>query len=174
MRKRKTSLFLAIAFAFALIFGSVPVTIVDAKTVVKVKQSDLGKVPYQIVDTDGKTYNYETQAEYQASEKKFRAKWTRENEGIRAQASDYATESFEHSYFGGWKYTTPVGYYTNFNTSHYNDEVSSLKTARKSAGTQVCYHKDGGQPCKTYGPGLDIVYVGDGWNDQISYIRVYR
>lgn len=174
MSKRKASLFLAMTFAISVIFGTIPVMAADAKTVVEVNHADLGKVPYQIVDTNGETYNYKTKAEYLAAEKKFKAKWTKENDGIRAQASDYATESFEHSYFRGWKYTTPVGYYTNFNTSRYNDAVSSLKTARKSAGTQVCYHKGGGEPCKTYGPGLDIVYVGDGWNDQISYIRVYR
>ncbi|MGA8942134.1 MAG: hypothetical protein WB502_05370 [Thermoactinomyces sp.] len=168
----KASLFLAVAFAFSAIFGAVPVT--AAKTVVQETGTELGKFPWQIVDTDGETYYYKSKAEYLAAEKKFREKWSRETDGIRAQASDYATESFEHANFGGWKYTTPVGYYTNFNTSRYNDEVSSLKTARKSSGTQVCFHKNGGEPCKTYGPGLDIAYVGDGWNDQISYIRVYR
>ncbi|MBA4601343.1 hypothetical protein [Thermoactinomyces mirandus] len=172
MGKGKASLFLAFAFAFSLVFGTVPVT--GAKTVVQVNHADLGKVPYQIVDTNGDIHSYKTKADYLAAEKKFREKWSRETDGIRAQASDYATESFEHAYFGGWKYTTPVGYYTNFNNSHYNDGVSSLKTARKSSGTQVCYHRDGGEPCKTFGPGLDIVNVGDGWNDQISYIRVYR
>lgn len=137
-------------------------------------ETSVGK--YQIVDTDGTIYTYATKKEYESAEKKFRAKWSVESKknGVGTLASDYATESYQHAYFGGWKYTTAVGYYTNFNTSSYNDNVSSVKTARRSSGTRVCYHRNGGEPCKTFGPGLDISYVGDGWNDQISYINVYR
>ena len=164
---------MAIVFVLAVVMGTLSVGPAEDRTVVALEY-DLSDVPYQIVDTDGKTYNYKTREAYEIAEKKFRQKWAAQSEGIRAQASDYATESYEHANFGGWKYVTPVGYYTNFNHSKYNDEVSSIKTARKSSGTRVCYHKNGGEPCKTFGPGLDIKYVGDGWNDQISYIEVYR
>jgi hypothetical protein len=173
MKKKWKSMILAIVFVLAVTLGSASVSPAEARTVVPLEY-DLSHVQYQIVDTDGKTYNYKTRAAYEIAEKKFKQKWAVQQEGIKAQASDYATESFQHSGFRGWKYTTPVGYYTNFNNSSYNDEVSSLKTARKSSGTRVCFHKNGGEPCKTFGPGLDIRYVGDGWNDQISYINVYR
>ncbi|SDZ16881.1 hypothetical protein [Thermoactinomyces sp. DSM 45892] len=130
---------------------------------------------YQIVDTDGKIYTYTDRQSYEAAEQHFKAKWAiAAKKVVGTLASDYATESYEHRGFGGWSYTTPVGYSTNFNNSKYNDEISSIKTARRSSGTKVCYHKNGGEPCKTFGPGLDISYVGNGWNDQISYVNVYR
>ncbi|MDN4074450.1 hypothetical protein [Fictibacillus terranigra] len=54
------------------------------------------------------------------------------------------------------------------------DVISSLKTAGESSGTEVCYNSFRGEPCKTFPPGQDIAYVGDGWNDQISYVHVLR
>lgn len=166
------------ALVLSITLGIAPAnatTEIQSKPVVKLySETSAGK--YQIVDTNGTTYTYANKTEYELAEKKFKAKWSIESKknNVGTLASDYATESFQHAYFGGWKYTTPVGYYTNFNTSSYNDAVSSIKTARRSSGTRVCYHQNGGEPCKTFGPGLDINYVGDGWNDQISYINVYR
>lgn len=166
------------ALGFTITSGIAPVNAAtqDQSRTVVTLQAETSAGKYQIVDTDGTTYTYKNKKEYESAEKRFKEKWSVEsqNNKVGALASDYATESYQHAYFGGWKYVTPVGYYTNFNTSSYNDAVSSIKTARVSAGTRVCYHQSGGEPCKTYGPGLDINYVGDGWNDQISYINVYR
>ncbi|SFX65481.1 hypothetical protein SAMN04487866_11568 [Thermoactinomyces sp. DSM 45891] len=137
--------------------------------------ADTSVGPYQIVDTDGQMYTYADRQSYEVAEQQFTAKWAiASKKVVGILASDYATESYQHNSFKGWSYTTPVGYSTNFNNSKYNDEISSIKTARKSSGTKVCYHKNGGEPCKTFGPGLDISYVGNGWNDQISYVIVYR
>ncbi|MDQ0417126.1 hypothetical protein J2Z48_001298 [Croceifilum oryzae] len=169
------SLIAALLFTVTFGFSTANASSVKQGRLVVNLEADTSVGKYQIVDTDGKTYTYADRQSYEAAEQTFKAKWAIASKNvIGTLASDYATESYQHDSFRGWSYATPVGYSTNFNTSMYNDAVSSIKTARRSSGTQVCYHQSGGEPCKTFGPGLDISYVGNGWNDQISYVNVYR
>ncbi|TCP66428.1 hypothetical protein [Baia soyae] len=165
----------ALLFTVTFGFSTVDASSIKQDRLVVNLSADTSVGKYQIVDTDGSIYTYADRQSYEAAEQTFKAKWAIVSKNVvGVLASDYATDSYEHSGFGGWNYATPVGYSTNFNNSKYNDEVSSIKTARRSSGTKVCYHKSGGEPCKTFGPGLDISYVGSGWNDQISYVNVYR
>ncbi len=130
----------------------------------------MASLKYFIVDLDHQVYGYESKEEYIQAEKAFQQKWSKQ---VVAMGKN-ATDLYEHANFKGWWYGVAVGYAVNFNHSKYNDAVSSLKTATNSRGTRVCFHKNGGEPCKTYAPGLNVAYVGDGWNDQISYVKVYE
>jgi hypothetical protein len=130
----------------------------------------MASLKYFIVDLDHQVYGFESKEEYIQAEKAFQQKWSKQ---VVAMGKN-ATDLYQHANYKGWWYGVAVGYAVNFNNSKYNDNVSSLKTASNSSGTRVCFHKNGGEPCKTYAPGLNVSYVGDGWNDQISYVAVYE
>ncbi|TCS95988.1 hypothetical protein [Hazenella coriacea] len=124
------------------------------------------KMVYSIMDQDGTLYCYKTKLEYEKALKSFDIKWS----SNQIEAATY-TALYHHSNYRGWFLDVPVGRAYNL-TGGWNDSISSLKTASNGRGTTVCFHKNGGEPCKTYAPGVSISYVGDGWNDQITYVYV--
>lgn len=129
---------------------------------------------YTIIDTDGSVYGYTSKADYKNAQKEFAEKWQEEqpaNGDIGIKSDSGVSEFFRDANFQGFLFQQGVGYEWNIPFS-YNDTISSMKTAGASSGTQVCYDSYAGEPCKTFPPGQDIPYVGDGWNDQISYVNV--
>jgi hypothetical protein len=118
----------------------------------------------------------DTMKEYEnAHARHFAKKWQAQAKetDLHAQAENYVSEFFYHANFGGYMFELGANRAWNLPRA-YNDQISSLKTARYSSGTEVCFHANRGEPCKTFPPGHDIGYVGNGWNDQISHITVFR
>ncbi|MGG1573883.1 hypothetical protein [Fictibacillus sp. NRS-1165] len=132
------------------------------------------QVKYTILDTNGKTYGYLSKDKYKLAIGHFSDKWaceqTNRSKFKRASAPG-VSEFFNDANFQGFLFQQGVGFEWNI---PFNDVISSLKTAGESSGTEVCYNSFRGEPCKTFPPGQDIAYVGDGWNDQISYVHVLR
>ncbi|MCY8234775.1 hypothetical protein [Priestia endophytica] len=127
---------------------------------------------YTIVDTDGKVYGYSSKTDYEKAQGNFSDKWKKEqaaNSDLGVASAPNVSEFYSDANFQGFLFQQGVGFEWNIPD---NDTISSMKTAGSSSGTQVCYDSFRGEPCKTFPPGQDIPYVGDGWNDQISYVNV--
>lgn len=121
-------------------------------------------IVYYIMDQDGTLYGYKSKLEYETALNGFEKKWS----DNRIEAANY-TALYKDAGYKGWFLDVPVGRAYNLSGS-YNDILSSLITASNGRGTTICVHHDATPPCKTYAPGLSINYVGDDWNDKVTYV----
>lgn len=80
---------------------------------------------------------------------------------------------YEHGGYDGVSQTLDMGEYNAAQLNVVGDNsISSLKVP-KDYVVRVCTEANGGGTCTTFQPG-DHTYVGDAYNDQISYIKVSK